>query len=157
MARARLLDVPGHESRQAGARPAVRLDLEPQFRRPSGLQGSHASGFARDGGGGGDRRPLRRCAELSLSPTDPRAPGVRPDVDPRAEEARRILGQVEAESPGVFGSALKQAGDHFAGRDARGEGVQNDAIEVWGRRIGRGLGAIFFVVLIVNLFTRWFF
>ncbi len=36
MARARLLDVPGDEPRQAAARPALRLDLEPQFRGPPG-------------------------------------------------------------------------------------------------------------------------
>ena len=47
MARAGLLDVPGHEPRQAGAAGALRLDLEPQFRGPPGLQGPHASGLAR--------------------------------------------------------------------------------------------------------------
>ena len=36
LARARLLDVPRDESRQAQARRALRLDLEPQFRGPSG-------------------------------------------------------------------------------------------------------------------------
>ena len=39
MARAGLLDVPGDESRQARARRALRLDLEPQFRGPPGLKG----------------------------------------------------------------------------------------------------------------------
>ena len=64
MARARLLDVPGDEPRQARARRALRLDLEPQFRGPAGLQGPHASGVAGDGGGGGDRRAVRRRAGL---------------------------------------------------------------------------------------------
>ena len=36
---------------------------------------------------------------------------------------------------------------HFGGADAD----PNDAIEVWGRRIGRGLGLIFAVVLVVHL------
>ena len=40
MARARLLDVPGDEPRQARAGRALRLDLEPQFRGPPGLQGA---------------------------------------------------------------------------------------------------------------------
>jgi 3-isopropylmalate/(R)-2-methylmalate dehydratase large subunit len=64
MARAGLLDVPGDEPGQARAGRALRLDLEPQFRGPSGLQGPHASGVAGDGRGGGDRRPLRRRARV---------------------------------------------------------------------------------------------
>ena len=67
MARAGLLDVPCHEPRQAGARRALRLDLEPQFRGPPGLQGPHASGFARHGGGRGDCRALRRCEGVAVS------------------------------------------------------------------------------------------
>ena len=45
---------------------ALRLDLEPQFRGPPGLQGPHAPGLAGHGGGGGDRRPLRRYPHLRL-------------------------------------------------------------------------------------------
>ncbi len=66
MARARLLHVPRHESRQARARRALRLDLEPQFRGPPGLQGPHPSRLARHGGGGGDRRPFRRRAGMEV-------------------------------------------------------------------------------------------
>ena len=47
-----------HERRQAEARRALRLDLEPQFRGPPGLQGPHPSGVAGHGGGGGDRRAI---------------------------------------------------------------------------------------------------
>src|SRR6185369_7380962 len=67
LARAGLLDVPGDESGQACARRALRLDLEPQLRRPSGLQGPHAPGVARDGGRRRDRRTLRRYPRLALS------------------------------------------------------------------------------------------
>ena len=63
LARARLLDVPRDESRQARARRALRLDVEPQFRGPPGPQGPHPSGLTRHGGGGRDRRPVRRRAE----------------------------------------------------------------------------------------------
>ena len=42
------------------ARRALRLDLEPQFRGPPGLQGPHASGFAGNGGRRRDRRAFRR-------------------------------------------------------------------------------------------------
>ena len=46
---------------------ALRLDLEPQLRRPPGPQGPHPSGVAGDGGGGGDRRPLRRRAGVEVT------------------------------------------------------------------------------------------
>ncbi len=59
VARARLLDVPRDEPGQARARRALRLDLEPQLRRPPGLQGPHAPGVAGDGGRRRDRGPLR--------------------------------------------------------------------------------------------------
>lgn len=75
----------------------------------------------------------------------------------RAEQARRALERVEQDSTPLLGSAMRRAADHFSAQDAKGEGLGEDRIEVWGRRIGRGLGAVFFLVLIVNLFTRWFF
>ena len=56
----------------ARAGRALRLDLEPQFRGPSGLQGPHPSGVAGHGGGGGDRRALRRRARVALSLLDRR-------------------------------------------------------------------------------------
>ena len=67
MARARLLHVPRHEPRQAGARRALRLHLEPQFRGAPGLQGPHPSGVARHGRGGRHRRPLRRRAGVAVA------------------------------------------------------------------------------------------
>jgi 3-isopropylmalate/(R)-2-methylmalate dehydratase large subunit len=39
MARAGLLDVPGHERRPPGTGRALRVDLQPQLRRPSGPGG----------------------------------------------------------------------------------------------------------------------
>ena len=66
LARARLLDVPRHEPRQARAGRALRLDLEPQFRGPPGLQGPHPSGVAGHGGGRRDRRPVRRRARVAV-------------------------------------------------------------------------------------------
>jgi len=71
MARAGLLDVSCDEPRQARAGRALRLDVEPQFRGPPGLQGPHPSGLARDGGGGSDRRQVRRRAQLALSQPNP--------------------------------------------------------------------------------------
>ncbi len=67
VARAGLLHVPGDEPGQAQAGRALRLDLEPQFRGPAGLQGPHPPGLARDGGRRRDRRPLRRRAGVEVT------------------------------------------------------------------------------------------
>lgn len=75
----------------------------------------------------------------------------------REEEARAALARVRQDSVGAFGSAMAKASDHFAGRDAEREGLADDRIEIWGRRIGRALGGLFLLFLVINLFTRWFF
>jgi hypothetical protein len=66
MARAGLLDVPCHEPRPAQAGRALRLDLEPQLRRPPGLQGPHPPGLAGHGRRRGDRRALRRYPRVEI-------------------------------------------------------------------------------------------
>ncbi len=65
MARAGPLHVPGDERRQARSGRALRLHLEPQLRGPSGLQGPHPSGLARNGGGRCDHRPFHRRARVA--------------------------------------------------------------------------------------------
>ncbi len=67
LARARLFHVPCHERRQAEAAGALRLDLEPQLRRPPGLQGPHPPGVASHGRRRSDRRPFRRHPRVELS------------------------------------------------------------------------------------------
>src|SRR5260221_707274 len=67
MARARLLDVPRHERRPARAGRALRLDLEPQFRGPTGQRRPHPPRQPGHGRGGGGDRPSRGCAEAFLS------------------------------------------------------------------------------------------
>ena len=67
LARAGLLDVPRDESRQAETGRALRLHVEPEFRRAPRLQGPHASRVARDGGGRRDRRQVRGCAGVEVT------------------------------------------------------------------------------------------
>ena len=76
MARAGLLDVPRHEPRQAQPRRALRLDLEPQFRGPSGIQGPHPSGVAGHGGGCRDRRALCRHQGVAIKRRFPQRRGI---------------------------------------------------------------------------------
>lgn len=71
----------------------------------------------------------------------------------REREARETLERVRRDSDSVGSSALarmsRQAQDHFSARDAVGtsEDGQTDPIELWGRRIGRGLSLIGVVLL----------
>ena len=43
------------------------------------------------------------------------------------------------------------------GRPIAADADRADPIEVWGRRVGRGLGFVAVVLLVINLFTHWFF
>jgi hypothetical protein len=77
--------------------------------------------------------------------------------DDRAREAQEALDRVKRDSEVLGTSAMARAGgdkpkswvDHFAGRDAigEGEGGTTDPVEVWGRRIGRSLSAVGVIVL----------
>src|SRR6056297_2100495 len=66
MADGRMLDVSRHEPRPACTGRTLRLDLEPEFRGPAGLQGAHAPDVARHGGGRGDHRKTDGCPEPRL-------------------------------------------------------------------------------------------
>ncbi|MHC2491266.1 3-isopropylmalate/(R)-2-methylmalate dehydratase large subunit [Sinorhizobium meliloti] len=67
LARARLLHVPGDERRPAEAWRTLCLHIEPQLRRPSGLQGAHASAFSGNGGCGGGRRSFCRHSRVEIA------------------------------------------------------------------------------------------
>ena len=61
-------------------------------------------------------------------------------LSPEQSQSSRILAQVERESETIGTSSLarsaKSAREHFAGTD----NINDDAIEIWGKRIGRSLG-----------------
>ena len=49
---------------------------------------------------------------------------------------------------GFLSSSLARAADHFAGQDALKQNAEPaDRVEIWARRIGRGLSLIAFVAL----------
>jgi tetrahydromethanopterin S-methyltransferase subunit G len=66
-------------------------------------------------------------------------------------EAREALDRVRRDSETVGSSSMarlgRRLGDHLGGRDAVGEDGKADPIELWGRRIGRSLSIVAFVVL----------
>ena len=67
---------------------------------------------------------------------DPREAG-------RAAESRAALDRVKRDSESLLGSSMGRAADHFSGADA----PEGDKVELWGRRIGRGLSLIAFIGL----------
>lgn len=63
-------------------------------------------------------------------------------------ESRRILNRVGAESEATMAQRVKRrVSDHMTARDA----PEDDWVEVWGSRIGRSLGVLFFLGLVVWL------
>lgn len=63
-------------------------------------------------------------------------------------ESRRIINRVGAESEATMVQrAKRRVSDHMAARDA----PENDWVEVWGSRIGRAFGVVFFFALVVWL------
>ena len=71
------------------------------------------------------------------------------------EEAKRALKRVSAESETVGTSSLARFAEksraHFSADDVN----HKDSVELWGSRIGRGLGLIFFVGLIIYLVVTY--
>ncbi|MEM8839425.1 MAG: hypothetical protein AAGE89_15120 [Pseudomonadota bacterium] len=68
-----------------------------------------------------------------------------------AQKARRDLERIAEQSDTIGSSALarmaKSTGDRFSAKDVN----QDDKIEVWGARIGRGLGLLFAIGLAIHL------
>ena len=60
------------------------------------------------------------------------------------QEAQRILQQVERDSQSIILGGLPS---HAAQRSD--DGVKNDALELWGRRIGRSLAVAFAVLIVI--------
>ena len=82
------------------------------------------------------------------------APGGNED---KRDEAQAILRRVDADQTsfitGTIGKLCDRTNAHFSGADAERGG----AVEKWATRIGRALGAVAFVILVINLFAGWFF
>jgi len=81
----------------------------------------------------------------------------------REEEERRealaslkSLGESDTFATSALARTARRATDHFAGRDAVGPDGSVDTIELWGRRVGRGLSLIGFVALAVYFYLTYF-
>lgn len=68
-----------------------------------------------------------------------------------AEADLRRLRETGAEIGGTLPALTRCTAAHFAGRDAG----ETDAIEIWGRRIGRSLSAVAFAALSYYLYITY--
>jgi hypothetical protein len=82
----------------------------------------------------------------------------------RDEAARREalaeldrLRERETFGTSALAQAARRAADHFAAKDAVGETSpgETDRIELWGRRIGRGLSLVAFIGLAIYLYVTY--
>lgn len=67
------------------------------------------------------------------------------------EEAKRILERVAQESETVGTSSMRRVANRVKGHMSAHDSDQNDWAELWGTRIGRALGLVFFCWLVVYL------
>ena len=85
------------------------------------------------------------------------------EKDGRNEETRRAalkdlqrLREEGAEIGGALSAMAKRTASHFAGQDRGPDGAtERDPIELWGKRIGRGLSLIGFVALAIYLYVTY--
>jgi len=68
------------------------------------------------------------------------------DRDDQTSRAKSILKRVEQESEKFLGAGTTGS-----------EGDKNDAIDLWGKRIGRGIGYVIVLILLWQLTTTYFF
>ena len=77
--------------------------------------------------------------------------GLREDQDEaRRREAREALARVAGEGDIFASSARADAATSAAFSERESDA---DAVEIWGRRIGRGLGIVVALILVVHLVT----
>ena len=79
---------------------------------------------------------------MALSTPPPRQDPARETRERMAQDMRRLGQQGEKIIGGGFDA------DHP-------DGAADDAIEIWGKRIGRGLGFLFALYLIWHLFSKY--
>jgi hypothetical protein len=84
----------------------------------------------------------------------PRPPSHARDEAQRREALATLKTLTERETfaTSALARTAQRASEHFAAKDAAGE----DRVEVWGRRIGRGLSLAGFIALAIYLYVTHF-
>lgn len=80
--------------------------------------------------------------------------GRKPDDDSQ-EESRRILERAHRESESIGTSSMARTANRVAEHFKGGEDPKDDNIEIWGKRIGRGLGLIAVIALTWHLVATY--
>jgi hypothetical protein len=82
------------------------------------------------------------------------AEAPKPDETQReAEAALRDVGQSQTFAQSALAKAAHRTGEHFAGRDPNDP--PDDAVELWGRRIGRALSLAGVIGLAIYLYLTY--
>lgn len=81
--------------------------------------------------------------------------GKKHPKEQQREEALRSLDRVGAESETIVGSTFVRMADRAKGHLSAADKDEEDQIEVWGTRIGRGAGLIFAVGLVIYLVVTY--
>lgn len=76
-----------------------------------------------------------------------------PDDAQREAQATLKAAQSQTFAESALAQAAQRTGDHFAGRDAHDP--PDDAVELWGRRIGRALSLLGVIGLAIYLFFTY--
>jgi len=74
---------------------------------------------------------------------------------PEEIESKKILDRVANESETVGTSSMKRVAERVKDHVTAEDSDQNDWAEKWGTRIGRSLGIIFVIILLVHLFRTY--
>lgn len=67
----------------------------------------------------------------------------------------KTLGESDTFATSSLARTARRASDHFAGKDAVNADGSVDRIELWGRRIGRGLSLAGLIVLAIYLYFTY--
>lgn len=79
------------------------------------------------------------------------------NLDDSEAKSKRILERVAQESETIGTSSVKRVAERVKGHLSAQDSDENEWAELWGKRIGRTLGAIFVIVLIIHLLRTYVF
>ena len=81
--------------------------------------------------------------------------GSRHPKDERRDEALKALDRVQVESETIAGSSFVRMAERARNHMRAADKDDDDQVEVWGTRIGRGLGLAFAVGLVIYLVVTY--
>jgi len=81
--------------------------------------------------------------------------GSKQHHDKKREDALRAIDRVQAESETVGTSSFVRMADRAKNHMSAADKDSDDHIEVWGTRIGRGLGLLFAIGLVIYLINTY--